>query len=60
MVDPRSMERRLVIARVGSSVTLVLFIALAMLSTTEGWVKVVMVVGGLVSVGCAFAAKPNA
>jgi uncharacterized protein involved in exopolysaccharide biosynthesis len=53
------MERRLVIARVGSSVTLVLFIALAILSTTAGWVKVVMVVGGLVSVGCALAAKPT-
>jgi|tagenome__1003787_1003787.scaffolds.fasta_scaffold20957262_3 hypothetical protein len=52
------MERRLVIARIGSSFALLLFVILAVTSTTAGWLKVVMVVGGLVSVACAFAAKP--
>ncbi len=53
------MERRLLIARVGSCFALLLFVVLALTSTAAGWLKVVMVVGGLVSVACAFAAKPS-
>lgn len=54
------MERRLLIARVGSCVALVLLTFLALTGTAASWLKIVMVVGGLVSVGCAFAAKPEA
>jgi hypothetical protein len=52
------MERRLLIARIGSCFALVLLTLLAITSSAAGWLKLVMVVGGLVSVACAFAAKP--
>jgi hypothetical protein len=54
------MERRLLIARIGSCFALVLLTLLAITSSAAGWLKLVMVVGGLVSVACAFAAKPAA
>ena len=54
------MERRLLIARVGSCFALVLLSVLALTSMAAGWLKVVMIVGGLLSVACAFAAKPSA
>jgi hypothetical protein len=54
------MERRLLIARIGSCFALVLLTLLAITSSAAGWLKLVMVVGGLVSVTCAFAAKPAA
>ncbi len=54
------MERRLLIARIGSCFALLLFVVLAVASAAAGWLKLVMVVGGVVSVTCAFAAKPEA
>jgi hypothetical protein len=54
------MERRLLTARVGSCFALLVLTFLALASTAAGWLKVVMIVGGLVSVACAFAAKPAA
>jgi hypothetical protein len=54
------MERRLLIARIGSCFALLLFAVLALAGSAAGWLKVVMIVGGLVSVACAFAAKPEA
>jgi hypothetical protein len=54
------MERRLLIARIGSCFALLLFVVLALVSAAAGWLKLVMIVGGVVSVTCAFAAKPEA
>ena len=54
------MERRLVIARVVSCFALLLLTVLALTGSAAAWFKVVMIVGGVVSVACAFAAKPVA
>jgi hypothetical protein len=54
------MERRLFVARVGSCFALLLFVVLAVASPSAGWLKVVMIVGGLVSVACAFTAQSEA
>jgi hypothetical protein len=54
------MERRLFIARVGSCCALLLFALLAIASPAAGWLKAVMIVGGVVSVACAFAAQSEA
>jgi hypothetical protein len=54
------MERRLLVAQVGSCSALLLFALLAIASSAAGWLKVVMIVGGLVSVACAFAAQSEA
>jgi uncharacterized membrane protein YuzA (DUF378 family) len=52
------MERRPLIARIGSCFALLFFLVAALVGTAAGWLKVVMVLGGLVSVVCAFASRP--